>query len=127
MSVLDASALLALLQDEPGADRVADLLEGAAVSSVNWSEVAQRLLAVGVEPEQVLTGLVGLGCRVVDFTVADGSTAARLRAPTAARGLSLGDRACLALATRLDEPAVTADRAWAAIDVGVRIDLIRNS
>ena len=115
--VLDASALLALLQDEPGAEVVKPLLESAFVSSVNWSEVAQKSLDRGVEPGGLRSDLAALGLTVAPFTVEEAEVAARLRGLTFALGLSLADRACLALSRRLGVPALTADRAWSELGV----------
>jgi len=125
VAVLDASALLALLFAEPGAERVADVIgEGAVISTVNLSEVAALLVRHGQEPEQAL-GAVREQVAVELFTPEDALAAARLSPLTAPKGLSLGDRACLALAKRLAARAVTAERAWAQLDIDVRIELIR--
>ncbi len=123
--VLDASAILVLLNDEPGAAEVAQALEDAAVSAVNLSEVVAKLLEAGMpraEAEDVLGGL-GLDVRPFD----EGATwaAAALRAGTRKAGLSLGDRACLALARDLGVPALTADSAWAKVPSGVEVRLVR--
>jgi PIN domain nuclease of toxin-antitoxin system len=124
-AVLDASALLALLFAEPGAERVADVIaEGAVMSTVNLSEVAALLVRHGHEPEKMLAP-VREQVAVELFTPEDALTAARLSRLTAPKGLSLGDRACLALAKRLATRAVTAERAWAQLEVDVQIELIR--
>lgn len=123
--VLDASAILALAHGEPGADSVEPLVAGSFVSSVNWSEVARVCLAVGRHPNALREVLTDAGCVTVEFGVEDAELAARLREGTRHVGLSLGDRACLALARRLRARAVTADRAWADIDVGVEILCVR--
>lgn len=124
-SVLDASALLAVLLGEPGASVVEPLLGAAAISAVNWAEVLQRFEAHGVGIEGKREDVAALGIEVMDFTVDDATVAARLRKPTRALGLSLADRACLALAARLDVGAYTADRTWAALAIGTKIVLIR--
>jgi ribonuclease VapC len=125
IAVLDASALLALLFAEPGAERVADVIaEGAVISTVNLSEVAALLVRHGQEPEKVL-GAVREQVAVELFTPEDALVAAKLGPLTAPKGFSLGDRACLALAKRLAARAVTAERAWAQLGVDVRIELIR--
>lgn len=128
--VLDASALIALLRDEPGADQVAQALDGAAssvaevstavISTVNLAEVHQQL---GDE----LPALIGADgvVRPVAFSPEDAQAAAALTATTRSAGLSLADRACLALAIRRGEPVLTADRAWATVAVGVEVQLIR--
>jgi PIN domain nuclease of toxin-antitoxin system len=126
-TVLDASALLASVQDEPGAAEVEPLLESARISAVNWSEVLQKSLAHGVAVDRVERRLRALGMVIEDFTAADARAAATLRSVTRTAGLSLADRACLALAQRLDMIAVTADVAWASLAsaAGVRVSVIR--
>ena len=125
IAVLDASALLALLFAEPGAERVADVIaEGAVISTVNLSEVAALLVRHGQEPEKTLVPVLEQ-VAVELFTPEDALTAAKLSPLTAPKGLSLGDRACLALAKRLAARAVTAERAWAQLEVDLQIELIR--
>ncbi|HEY9421881.1 MAG TPA: type II toxin-antitoxin system VapC family toxin, partial [Thermoanaerobaculia bacterium] len=119
------SALLALLHDEPGGEAVRDLLEGAAISSVNWTEVLQKALERQTEIEGLREDLEALGLRVLPFSAAQAEQTARFRAQTRAWGLSLGDRACLALAADLKVPAVTADRVWSEIPLGVEIRVVR--
>jgi ribonuclease VapC len=126
-AVLDASALLAYLRDEPGADLVADAIAGGAtISAVNFAEVLSHVADRGSDPIAVVQemadrGLVGGALAIEPFTTADAGEVARLRPATRDLGLSLGDRACLALARRLDAPALTADRAWAQAGVGVEL------
>lgn len=130
-AVLDASAVLAYLNRETGAEVVADLVAlGANVSAVNLAEVLSTAADRGVEAERLLVRLADVGLlqgaiSVEPFTAEDASAVASLRAATRSAGLSLGDRACLALARRLEAPAVTADAAWSELDVGVEIRLIR--
>jgi PIN domain nuclease of toxin-antitoxin system len=130
-AVLDASAVLAYLNREPGAEFVADVLAGgASVSAVNLAEVLSTGADRGVTPERLATRLAEVGVldgaiTVEPFTREDASTVGALRLVTRGAGLSLGDRACLALARRLEAPAVTADAAWSDVDVGVEIRLIR--
>lgn len=128
-SVLDASALLALFGDEPGAEAVAEALqEGVALSAVNLAELLSKLAAEGVEPERALERIEAItdALEVHGLERADLIEIARLRPITRQRGLSLADRACLALARRLGLPALTADRAWAdLLPVEVEIVLIR--
>jgi ribonuclease VapC len=125
VSVLDASALLILLLQEPGATAVADVIaEGAAVSTVNLSEVAAVLVRHERDVERIVRA-VAAQVTVEPFTTEDAVAAAALWAATRATGLSLGDRACLALARRLGVPAVTADREWATVNVGITIQLVR--
>ena len=128
-AVLDASALLAFLFDEPGSDMVTWVLgDGACISSVNLSEVLPVLVDRGVEVEDALTDLANAGLlealEVVGFSLELASDAARLRGISRVLGLSLGDRACLALAKSRDLPAVTADKRWASLK-GVEVRVIR--
>ncbi|MEE4273431.1 MAG: type II toxin-antitoxin system VapC family toxin [Thermoanaerobaculales bacterium] len=122
--VLDASALLALLQDEPGGDRVLTSLPGALISSVNLSEVVAKLAELGM-PESDIRLALSLGLDVVPFDVALAFSAGALRPATRSMGLSLGDRACLALARSRSLPALTTDRAWRDIDINVEVEVIR--
>jgi ribonuclease VapC len=130
-SVLDASALLAYLRDEPGAKLVADAIAaGATISTVNLAEVLSRVAARGGDPARLLReaterGLLDGAISVEPFTADDALEVARLRPSTSERGLSLGDRACVALASRLDLPAVTADSAWSRIDLPIEVRQIR--
>ncbi|HEX7183531.1 MAG TPA: type II toxin-antitoxin system VapC family toxin [Thermoanaerobaculia bacterium] len=110
--VLDASAVLAMLQEEPGGEVVQDLLGNAVISSVNWSEVIQKALDRQVEINGLRQDLEALGLQVVPFTAPRAERTAFLRATTKHLGLSLGDRACLALAAELGLPAVTVDKIW---------------
>ena len=124
-SVLDASALLAMLHREQGGDIVEGLVEGAVISTVNWSEVYQRSLARGVEVRGLGSELAALGLQVVSFGTEDAERAAELWPATRSAGLSLGDRACLALALRLGAPAVTGDRSWSRLELDIPITTIR--
>jgi PIN domain nuclease of toxin-antitoxin system len=124
-SVLDASAILALIQGEPGADVVDDALSGAMVSAVNVAEVATRLSDVGMPDEEVRATVRDLRMDIVSFDGALAFGSAALRGATRAKGLSLGDRACLALAVANDAPALTADRSWGELEVGIEIRMIR--
>lgn len=124
--VLDASAIMALHLHERGATAVRRALARGAVSSaVNVAEVLTKSAAADGNPEKDLRDLLGVGLRAVEFTLEDATVCAALRRETRERGLSLGDRACLALGRRLQLPVLTADRAWAELDVGVDIRLIR--
>lgn len=120
--VLDASAVLAWMKAEAGSERVEEALSGY-ISTVNLAEVTTKSAEAGHDPESIRLDLAGLGLRAVPFTAEQSDLAARLRPLTRAAGLSLGDRACLALA--LGIPVLTADRAWAGLDVGVEIELLR--
>ena len=123
--VLDASALLAFLNREPGADAVGPLVESSVISSVNWVEVLQRATALGMEILVVRRYLGSFGLGVLPFTAEDAEQVAQLWSSTRPAGLSLGDRACLSLAKRLGLPALTADRAWEALNLDVEVRLIR--
>lgn len=123
--VLDASALLAMLQDEPGGDIVQELLETAAISSVNWSEVIQKALDRQMEIEGLRHDLEALGLEILPFTAVLAETTAQLRSATRQAGLSLGDRCCLALAAVLGLPAITADRIWPDLGLPIKIRVVR--
>jgi ribonuclease VapC len=110
--VLDASAIIALLKSEPGADFVADRLSSSIVSAVNLAEVSTKLADYGMDSCQ-------------SFDPSQAFKVGSMRAQTRLKGLSLGDRACLALAHATSRTALTADRAWVDLDVGVAIELIR--
>jgi len=125
--VLDASALLALVRGEPGADRVGAELASAAMSTVNVAEVVGHYARRGASAADIAAMLDPLPFERVDFD-GDLALACGLMLPlTSPVGLSLGDRACLALAKRLGWTAMTADRAWARVasDVGVALELLR--
>lgn len=124
-AVLDASAVLALLFDEPGAEAVVDhITAGAAISTVNLAEVATVLVRNDRDPNTVLDPLRAQ-VDVVTFTTTDALTTAELYPQVSARGLSLGDRACLALARRLNAPAVTAEHLWTDLDLSITVETIR--
>ena len=123
--VLDASALLALLNREPGADRVAAVMAGARISAVNLIEVISKLIDKGLDGPTVVAGLSELDIIVVDMDRPQAERAGLLRRETRALGLSLGDRACLALALDSGSIALTGDRAWAALTLGIEVELVR--
>jgi ribonuclease VapC len=123
--VLDASALLAYLKDEPGGDVVDGVLAESVMSSVNWAEVIQKSIAAGVEVGGMLDELQVLGLTVETFTPEDGEMAGRLWEQTRQAGLSLGDRACLSLGLRLGLTVLTADRAWASLNLSLAMQVIR--
>lgn len=123
--VLDASALLAMLQEEPGGDVVQELLETAAISSVNWSEVMQKSLERQMDVEGLRHDLEALGLEILPFTAILAETTAQLRSATRQAGLSLGDRACLALAAVLGLPAITTDRIWPDLGLPIKIRVVR--
>lgn len=123
--VLDASALLAFLFDEPGAQPVEAEIPAAAVSTVNWSEVCGRLTERGAPIAAARDLLTDGGLELEPLSVSDAEAAASLRTTASAAGLSLGDRCCLALATRMELPVLTADAAWASLELPVDVRLIR--
>jgi ribonuclease VapC len=122
--ILDASALLAYFHEESGGASVRTHIAGSQMSALNWSEVLQKTLARGVDIEGLLDEITDMGLAIIPFTAEDAATAAFLWRGVA-RSLSLADRACLALSARLGLPALTADRAWRDLDVGVEVRLIR--
>jgi PIN domain nuclease of toxin-antitoxin system len=123
--VLDSSALLAYLNRERGVDVVAAIMSNAVVSSVNLAEVVTKLVTRGETLDGARTALSVVQLQIIDFTRSLAEQAGGLVTRTRSKGLSLGDRACLALAQREGVPAFTADRAWASLDIGVEIRLIR--
>lgn len=125
ITIADASAILALLKQEPFSKLDPKRLFRATISAVNLSEVLERLCSGGLTEMEAEEAVAELNLRVADFDEPQARLAARLRARTRRAGLSLGDRACLALGLLLECPVVTADRAWGRVDVGVEILLIR--
>jgi ribonuclease VapC len=123
--VLDATAVLAMIRGEAGGDFVWERRRGAVVSAVNYAEVVSRLVRHGKSPEAAQARLEHLQLQPVPFDQAQALTAASLAGSAEALGLSLGDRACLALAISRKLPALTADRRWADLDLGVSVGLIR--
>ena len=123
--VLDSSALLAFILTEPGAEVVGEVIGDALMSSVNFAEVVTKLVTRGGSLDSARMALGVAEPDVVDFTRPLAEQAGGLVALTRSKGLSLGDRACLALALREGVPAFTADRAWVSLDIGVEIRLIR--
>ncbi|MGH2954346.1 MAG: type II toxin-antitoxin system VapC family toxin [Solirubrobacterales bacterium] len=130
-SVLDASALIALLHGEDGGEAVAEAIAtGAAISVVNLAEVLSKLAEAGKDPAEARGQLRDAAgntdaLAIEPLSENDCVEVPRLRPKTRELGLSLADRACLALAMRLGVPALTADRTWAEADVDVEIRLIR--
>ena len=115
--VLDASAVLALIREEPGADRVAPYIGSAAISAVNLQEVVNDLLLSGLDEATIRELLEELRLDVRSHDVAAAYAAAALHAQTRQYGRGLGDRSCLALAVQLDVPALTADREWKKLKI----------
>lgn len=132
MNVLDASALLAFLLDEPGSDAVEEALAaGASMSAVNLSEVLTKLADIGLDPEAEAgsleeMGLLGIAVDVEAFDRELALEAAKLRRSTKGHGLSLGDRACIALGRLRGATVLTAERTWERVpDLGVIINRVR--
>lgn len=123
--VFDSSALLAITFAEEGADRATDALSEGILSAVNASEVVSRLVDRGAGDEEAHRWLRGFGLSIRPFDESLAVAAGLLRSETREHGLSLGDRACLALARRERASVLTADRTWALLDVGVEVQLIR--
>ncbi|HEV2962417.1 MAG TPA: type II toxin-antitoxin system VapC family toxin [Candidatus Angelobacter sp.] len=124
--VLDASALLALLNSEPGADRLTpQLLSMAASSTVNLAEVQAKLVLSGLDPDDAWEAALTPIREVVDFTADHARLAGMLVAQTRSLGLSLGDRACLALGMILKAPVYTSDKTWKNLKLGIQIHVIR--
>jgi len=122
--VVDASALLAILTAETRAQRwggqIGDIRE-SVISAVNLSEVAAKLAERGMGKGEIQASVEKLGITIIPFDTPLALEAGLLRPLTRSMGLSLGDRACLALALRLEQPVLTTDRAWAKIQIGVEI------
>ena len=125
MIVLDSSALLALLFFEPGCERVAEVAPRSCMSTVNLGEVLGRLARDGRALDAVLDRLDQMGIVWIDFDRELAIGAAALLLPTMPWGLSLGDRACLALARLHDLPVVTADPTWSKLALGIRVEVVR--
>lgn len=125
--VLDASALLAMIYEEPGQEKVKEMLSHSLISTVNFSEVVAKVL--DRQPElskiMVLTLLDSFRLNCIDFDEEQAEIAGELRPLTKKYGLSLGDRCCLALAKQKKLKVLTADRQWAQIDLGIEVELIR--
>lgn len=124
-TVLDASALIAYLKEEPGGETVAPLIPDAVISAVNMAEVVTRMTEDGFTAEQAREVITDASVNVVAFDESLAIATGLLRPSTRHLGLSLGDRACLALAVKLGVPALTADRRWSGLDIGVEIRQIR--
>lgn len=124
--VLDASAILAMLNEEPGAEKITlELLSQATTSTVNLAEVQAKLVREGGDPEEVWGLILDPLPDVEPFTAEQAKIAGDLVQKTSALGLSLGDRACLALAIVLGAPVYTTDQPWKKLKVGIPIHLIR--
>ena len=123
--VLDSSAVLTVINGEAGAERVEDALMGGSISAANFSEVLSKLVDKGRDDGDAVAMLDALPLTVLPLDAAQARRAGLLRRQTRKLGLSLGDRACLALAVELGLPVVTADRAWAELDLGIEVAVVR--
>jgi ribonuclease VapC len=125
-AVLDSSAVLASFYGEAGADAIDAILRESVISTVNAAEVISKLVERGMTAAMARSALIDTGIEIVPFDLDQAEVTGDLRGKTRAQGLSLGDRACLALAKRINGRAVTADRAWiSSEDLGVEIVLFR--
>jgi len=122
---LDASALLAFLLREPGHERVAEVLSEACMSTVNFAEVLGRFARAGQDVLPIAERILRAPIELVPFSTEQAAIAASLVADTRAQGLSLGDRACLALARQRGIRAVTADGAWRRLMLHIEVETIR--
>jgi PIN domain nuclease of toxin-antitoxin system len=129
--VLDASAFLAYLRDETGAEIVENaLIDGCYISIINWVEVLSKVVDLGESLEEIIKllrdeGLLENSLEIIACNEEDAITIAKFRPLTKSTGLSLGDRACLALGKRLNLPVLTADKVWSSLSLGITINLIR--
>ncbi len=123
--VLDASAILAAANSEIGAETVFELRDHSAVSTVNLAEVKSKLVQRGLSTSDAWAAALSFSNEIFPFDSEQASIAGGLIVSTRQYGLSLGDRACLALAMVLDAPVYTADKVWAELDLGIKIHLLR--
>lgn len=123
--VIDASALLAAIHNEKGGDYVQQSIQQCVISSINWSEVLQKLARSGADVDQIEPSLKALGLSIVDYNEEDAHITASLWSITKDSGLSLADRACIATGIRLKATVITADKVWAKLKLDIPIQLIR--
>lgn len=115
--VLDSSALLALLQQEKGSEIIQPLLENATMSSINIAEVLTTLMRIHILPQEALLFIPDMIKEIIPFDLEQASLAAELYPQGKEKGLSLGDRACIALGIKLQAPIYTADKIWADLSI----------
>ncbi len=124
--MLDASAVLAVLNGEPGAEKLTpELLSSATAGTVNLAEVQSKLVSRGIDPDDAWEAALSPIRNVNEFTLEQAKLAGSLVQKTQSLGLSLGDRACLALAITMGVPVYTADRSWKSLKLGIKIHLVR--
>ena len=124
--VLDASALLALIQEEQGAEVIKPLLKFSVMSTVNSAESLTTLQRTGVSPQEALILISDIIMTIVPFDLEQAGIVAELQSKVQHKGLSLGDRACIALGIKLQVPIYTADRVWAQLQLNnANVKLIR--
>ncbi len=123
--MLDSSAVLAVILEEPGGEAVTGVLQGGLLSTVNMAEVHARILRRGASGDEVWGLILNCSCEVCFFSDEQARIAAELIAVTRPFGLSLGDRACLALAIERKATVYTADRDWKKLSLGIEIEVIR--
>jgi ribonuclease VapC len=124
--VFDASAILALLQQEPGAEKLtSEIRQNAVVSTVNLAEVQSKLVKLRNDPDKAWEAALAAVAAVEPYTMEQAKIAGSMIAATEKYGLSLGDRSCLALAISLKAPVYTTEQIWRNLKVGVPIHVIR--
>jgi PIN domain nuclease of toxin-antitoxin system len=123
--VLDASAVLTLLNEEPGKERIEAILGQAEVSTVNLAETLEKLVDAGMPEVEAMTSLDLLDLEVAEFDLEMAQIAGALKPSTNALGLSLGDRCCLALGLVRKNTVVTADRSWSRLKLAIRVEVLR--
>jgi len=125
VTVLDASAVVALLYGEPGAKRVEEVIADSLIGAANFSEAMSIVALRNSDTDAAAALLANLGMTIVPVTESQAMAAANLHIRTKKFGLSLGDRLCLALAFEAGLAAITSDKIWANLDLGVEIRIIR--
>ena len=125
--VLDGSALLALLNNEPGAQRVKEIIPESVIGAVNVCEAVGKLTSAGMSIDDARTSIELINLAVVPFDTELAYKAGALIVETKRLGLSLGDRACLALGLILGKTVVTADRLWSKLKIDVTVEVIRGN
>ncbi len=123
--VIDASAILALLNQEKGSEEIAKYIDQAVISTVNLSEVIAKLAEAGIPENTIKEILSYLNLEVIPFNEDQAFKAGTLRPLTKSIGLSLGDRACLALGIALNLPVITTDRLWSSLNLEIEVRVLR--